>query len=221
MIAETEGQQAPVSVEVRGLLATMQESWNVKPRAYIIAAIDSGRLSPNAAMSLLNTYFYLTHGIRVVDTIWRGRAQFSPHWGVYEVGVLSPIVRVFFPQGRRLADMEAQLKSTEIYGFFPTVWGAAFIDFGISGAIVYILIWGFVAGWSSSGARRSGLATPSMLLAFILASIFLGLVQGPLGIANSALVLFSIIVSGLAVDFPSLRAGSAHAAHELKLGTPG
>ncbi len=221
MIAEKAGQQAPISVEARGFRATMQESWHVKPRPYVVAAIDSGRLPPNAAMSLLSTYFYLTHGIRVMDTVWRERTQFSPHWGLYEVGILSPIFRVFLPRDLRLADMELQLKSTGIYGFFPTVWAAAFIDFGIIGAIIYIAIWGFMAGWSAAGAKRSSFATPPMLLAFILASIFLSPVQGPLGIANSALVLFSIIVTGLAIDLPSFRASSARAARELKLGTPG
>jgi len=221
MVAASEvKKEAPVAVETGEWMATMRESWHVSPRAYVIAAVDSGKLSPETAIGLLNTYFYLTHGIRVMDTTWREREQFSPHWGVYEVGILSPIVRVFLPQDRRLANMETQLKSTGIYGFFPTVWSAAFIDFGISGAIIYILIWGFAAGWSASGATHSRLATPSMLLTFILASIFMSLVQGPLGIANSALVLLSMIVTGLAVDFPNLKAGSAHAARELEVETP-
>ena len=50
------------------------------------------------------------------------------------------------------------------------------------------------------GARHSGLVTPALLLTFILASILLSPVQGPLGIANSALVLISIIIVGLAID---------------------
>ena len=87
-----------------------------------------------------------------MDTMWRARELFSPHWGVYEIGILSPILRVFFPQNRALADMGAQLKLRGIHGFFPTVWGAAYIDFGAAGAVIYILIWGFVAGWSASGA---------------------------------------------------------------------
>jgi hypothetical protein len=221
MIAEKAGQQAPVSVEVRGFQTTMQESWHVRPRPYVVAAIDSGRLSPNAAMSLLSTYFYLTHGIRVMDMVWRERAQFSPHWGFYEIGILSPIFRVFFPQNQQLADMERQLKSTGIYGFFPTVWAAAFIDFGIIGAVIYVAIWGFAAGWSAFGAKHSSFATPPLLLAFILASIFLSPVQGPLGIANSALVLFSIILTGLAIDLPSFGASSVQAARELKLRASG
>ena len=68
------------------------------------------------------------------------------------------------------------------------------------GAVIYILIWGFAAGWSAFGVRHSILATPALLLTFIIATILLSPVQGPLGIANSALVLVSIIIVGLAAD---------------------
>jgi len=208
------------SPDVAGLLATMQEAWRARPRPYVISAIESGRLSPGAARDLLSTYFYLTHSVRILDVAWHARAQFSPQWGVYEIGILSPILRVFFPQSQLLASMNAELKSTEVYGFFPTAWAAAYIDFGGAGAVIYILIWGFASGWSVFGARHSVLATPALLLAFILASVLLSPVQGPLGIANSAMVLISMVITGMAIDFESLRAGSRQPRHEAESGTP-
>ncbi len=200
------------------LLRMMQESWQARPRSYVVSVMESGRLSPDAAKAFLSTYFYLTHGIRVIDMTWRARDQFSPHWGVYEVGILSPILRVFLPESQALKGMDAQLKSAGIYGFFPTVWAAAYIDFGTAGAVIYILIWGFAAGCSAFGTRHSALATPSLLLVFVLASIFLSSIQGPLGIANSALVLFSMIVAGAVVDLASSSTTPQKEAHELKLG---
>jgi hypothetical protein len=196
------------STDAAALLATLQEAWHVRPRQYVLSALESGRLSPAATTNALSNYFYLTHGIRIVDVAWHARSQLSPLWGIYEIGVLSPILRVFFPQNHLLSSMHAQLKASEIEGFFPTVWAAAFIDFGFSGAVVYILIWGFAAGWSSSGARHSVLNTPALLLTFILASIMLSPIQGPLGIANSALVMISMLIVGLAIDFGSRSAGS-------------
>jgi hypothetical protein len=186
-------------------LAILNQAWNVRPRGYMMSAIDSGWLSPDAVRSLLNTYFYLSHGIRTIDITWRAREQFSPHWGLYEIGILGPIIRVFFPQNQQVAVMEAQLKSSHIYGFFPTVWVAAFVDFGFVGSVVYILIWGLVAGWSTFGTRHSAFATPSLLLVFSLASVLLSPIQGPLGMANSVLVLISIIVTGLAIDITCLK----------------
>ena len=195
------------SPDAVALLTTMQEAWHVRPREYVLSAIESGRLSPGTVMSGLSTYFYLTHGIRILDQTWRARAQFTPQWGVYEVGVLSPILRVYFPQNQLLASMSTQLRSAEIYGFFPTVWASAYIDFGAAGAVLYILIWGFAAGWSAFGARHSALALPPLLLTFILASILLSPMQGPLGIANSALVLVSMVIVGMAIDLEGLTAG--------------
>ena len=190
------------SAKVSALLAVMQESWHVKPREYVLSAIEFGYLSPSTAANGLSTYFYLTHGVRVLDVTWHARAQFSPHWASTRSEF--SILRVFFPQNSQLASMGEELKSTDVLGFFPTAWGAAYIDFGAAGAIIYVLIWGFAAGSSASGARRSTLVTPSLLLSFMLASILLSSVQGPLGIANSAMVLASMAVLGLAIDRRSL-----------------
>ncbi|WMT72560.1 hypothetical protein [Bradyrhizobium sp. Ash2021] len=196
------------SAAASGLLSRMEELWYARPRAYVLQAVESGRLSSDAAIDILSTYFYLTHGVRIIDTVWHARQQLSPHWGAYEIGVLSPILRVFAPNSQWLTTMTMQLKSTQIYGFFPTVWAAAFIDFGAIGSIIYILIWGFAAGWSDFRARTSELATPPLLLTFILASIFLSPIQGPLGIANSALVLCSMVALGMAVDLATVLSRS-------------
>ena len=199
-----ERQHSP-DVDTLVRLGLKREAWHTSPRAYVLSAVESGWLSVGTASNLLNAYFYLTHGIYVLDLAWHARAQFSPHWGIYEIGVLSPILRVFLPQNQQLLSMTTELKAAKITGVFPTVWAAAYIDFGAAGAVIYILIWGFAAGWSAFGARHSGLATPPLLLTFILASILLSPVQGPLGIANSALVLVSMAIVGIAIDFGSLR----------------
>ncbi|KRR06767.1 hypothetical protein CQ12_32125 [Bradyrhizobium jicamae] len=208
-------EQNPTAADV--VLAMMLEAWNVKPRGYVTSAIESSRLSPRGAMIGLSTYFYLTHGVRTIDMVWHSRDKFTPKWGVYEIGVLSPLLRVFFPSNQHVEAMEAEQRSASIYGFFPTVWGAAFIDFGLIGAIIYILIWGVVAGWSAAGSKHSDLMTPLLLLVFILASILLSVVQGPLGMANSALVLVSMVMTGFMLDFARLRSGSPEDAGELQL----
>jgi hypothetical protein len=191
--------------DLKTLLLIMDQAWHTKPSGYVISAIESGRFSVSAAVTVLSTYFYLTHGVRILDTTWRERELLSPHWGVYQIGVLSPIFRVFFPHSDELLTLKRQLQATGLYGFFPTVWAAAYVDFGVVGAVIYILAWGFAAGWSAFGVRHSVLATPALLLTFIIATILLSPVQGPLGIANSALVLISIIIVGLAADFGEVR----------------
>lgn len=208
-------EQKPSSADA--ILAMRLEAWNVKPRGYVASAIESGRLSAPSAMIGLSTYFYLTHGVRTIDIAWHARDKLTPKWGVYEIGVLSPLLRVFFPHNQQVDAMEAQLRAALIYGFFPTVWAAAFIDFGLVGAIIYVLIWGVVAGWSAAGSKHSDRMMPLMLLVFVLASILFSVVQGPLGVANSALVLVSLVVTGFALDFGRLRAGSSKDAGELQV----
>ena len=95
--------------------------------------------------------------------------------------------------------------------------GRRLIDFGFVGAIIYVLIWGVVAGWSAAGSKHSDLMTPLLLLVFVLASILLSVVQGPLGMANSALVLVSLVVTGFTLDFARLRSGSPEDAGELQV----
>jgi hypothetical protein len=221
-VAEARAVPAPPSSAstTDAFLAMMLEAWNVKPRGYVTSAIESGRVSARGATIGLSTYFYLTNGVRTVDIVWKARDKFTPQWGVYEIGVLSPLLRIFIPGSRRVADMEAEQRAAAIYGFFPTAWAAAFIDFGLVGSIVYVAIWGGVAGWSAAGSRHSGLMTPLLLLVFALASVLLSPVQGPLGVANSALVLVSMLATGLVLDFAKLRAGAPQDVGKLGLNRP-
>ncbi|MBR1092414.1 hypothetical protein JQ621_33640 [Bradyrhizobium manausense] len=221
-IAEAQALPPPVAgpSSADAVLAMMLKAWNVEPRGYVTSAIESSRVSARAAMIGLSTYFYLTHGVRTVDMVWKARDKFTPHWGVYEVGVLSPLLRIFFPASDQVAAMESEQRAAVIYGFFPSAWAAAFIDFGLVGAVIYVALWGAVAGWSAAGSRHSDLMTPRLLLVFVLASILLSPVQGPLGLANSALVLISMLATGLLLDFVKLSARAPADAGKLEAEGP-
>ena len=155
IVAGGAGSRGESPDDITAFLLTMDQAWHTKPSDYVIAAIESGRIAPRTAEAALSTYFYLTHGVRILDWTWHARERLSPHWGVYEIGVLSPILRVFFPQSGWLASLKTNCNRQGSIGFFPTVWAAAYIDFGVVGAAIYILIWGFAAGWSAFGARHS------------------------------------------------------------------
>ncbi|MCV0386477.1 MAG: oligosaccharide repeat unit polymerase [Nitrobacter sp.] len=213
MIEKRKG-DATLPVELRGgrtdfalFAAVMRDAWHAQPRGYVLSAAESQLVPENSIRSILSNYFYLTHGVRTLDTVWQARENLTPVWGVYEVGILSPLLRVFFPDNQTLSSMSSQLRSAEIYGFFPSAWGAAYIDFGASGATIYIVLWGLVAGLSFRGSQVSKLTTPPLILTFIFSSIALSPLQGPLGIANSALVLVSMLIVGLAIDFTIIKQG--------------
>jgi hypothetical protein len=186
------------------IFAIMRQEWGVEPRSYVVAAADWGSIPPSSIIGVMSNYFYVTHGVMTLDRLLQAHDRLQPVWGIYEIGVLSPIVRVFFPHSGVLKRMNEQLRESRTYGFFPTVWGAAIFDFGIPGAITYIFLWGTLGGWGYALSRRTTFLTPTMALTFVLMSVLLSPLQGPLGIANSALVLFSMLATGLSVDLGGL-----------------
>jgi len=187
------------------LVAVMKEAWGVAPRQYLLDVVKAGIVSPRFAIVLMSNYFYLTHSVMIVDRIWQGREHLMPVWGLYEIGVLSPFIRVFFPQSEILQTMNSQLREAQIYGFFPSAWGAAYVDFGAIGGSLYIVVWGLMAGWAFYACRRTEWVTPPLVLSFVLATVLLSPLEGPLGTANSALVLVSLILVGLLIDWPGIR----------------
>ncbi|MBI3433828.1 MAG: hypothetical protein HY056_01925 [Proteobacteria bacterium] len=185
------------------LIAIMRQAWGVQPRHYVLTAVERGIVAPQVAVILMNNYFYLTHSVMIVDRIWLAREHLTPVWGVYQISALSPLIRIYFPESKVLLDMRLQMRKANIDGFFPSAWGAAFVDFGAVGGSVYILIWGLMGGWAYGACRGTHLATPALLLAFVLAMVMLSPVVGPLGSANSALVLISMLIVGLYLDLVS------------------
>ena len=187
------------------VIAVMKDAWGVHLRGYFLDIVNAQIIPPQGSVVLLSNYFYLTHGMMIIDRIWQGREHLKPIWGVYEIGVLSPIIRVSLPDSKILQTMNRQLRKAEIYGFFPTAWGAAFLDFGIVGGSLYVILWGLMGGWAFTACRRTNWVTPQLLLSFVLATVLLSPLQGPLGTANSALVLGSMIVVGLLIDLSGIR----------------
>ena len=172
MIEGAAPRMAPAGLsEIGPFLDIMRLSWQVAPRQYVVSALEDGYLSPSAFRGLLSNYFYIHAAASYSDVIWQSRAQLSPVWGVYEIGVLSPILRIFFPPISFFATMNNELIKTGIYGFFPTAWGAAILDFGAWGAAIYVRCWGFSSRSAYCGSKRSALVTPPLMLTFIIASI--------------------------------------------------
>lgn len=173
--------------------ASIREAWNCAPQGYVDALVQVG-LPPRAAIVLMGLSFYLTHGIMTVQRISERRDTTQPYWGVYQVGVLSPFLRLAAPSSDHLGRMERELKSAQLFGFFPSVWGAAYLDFGMLGGALYVLLWGLIAGLAYHATRqRLGLAGP-LLYALSIGSILTSTVSGPLGVAHSALMIASFLV---------------------------
>jgi hypothetical protein len=177
----------------------MSRDWSAKPAWFVQTAVDAG-LPARLARILLTGTFYFNHGTMTLDRIIAHQREFSPYLGFYQVGILSPIERVFFPGANTVARMDKEISSSGILGFYPSIWGAAFLDFGMVGSIAYLFLFGVAAGWAWRGTKTTGGVLASMLLSFSVSAALLSPVNAPLGVSNSALVLGSILAAGLVHD---------------------
>lgn len=123
---------------------------------------------------------------------------FTPYLGVYQVGVLSPLLRIFYKNNTLLAHMDNGLKSALVYGFYTTGWGAIYLDCGLLGAVIFIVGFGFISGYTGFRAKNRDAVEAQLLSAFCYTSILMSVFNGPFGMANSFLVFISILaVAGL------------------------
>jgi hypothetical protein len=182
------------------------QSWSGRLAGYVEGALAAG-VPEGAIISSLRAWFYVSQSPATMARIFQYDG-FSRYWGFYQIGVLSPIERIFLPSSHIAETMEGELKESGVFGFFASSWGAAYLDFGLAGAAIFLLAWGILGGLGWRLTRDGQSATGALLFSFVVASVFLSPMSGPLGLANSALVLGAFVVAGFAAD---LR-GSAHSA---------
>lgn len=176
-------------------LEAVENSWGAAPSPWLNQLADDGWISERKAISIFVHSMYLTHGVVSFQKIVNNYLHFRPYWGTYQVGILSPLLRVFYPSSHVLADMQANMIETNIYGFYTTVWGALFLDFGLVGAILFIVLWGFVSGVAYKHAKDSSNIGSQLILAFCYVSIPMSIFNAPFGMANSFLIFAAIITA--------------------------
>lgn len=101
------------------VLRVMRDEWGVEPRPYLRDSIERGAMSPRISLFVVANYFYLTHGIMILDRIYEARDELTPFLGAYEIGPLSPLIRVVAPDSDIVKSQNRMLRVANIYGFFP------------------------------------------------------------------------------------------------------
>ncbi len=171
------------------------DGWKLKPAAWLDDAVRRGDVDPNTAMDAVSMTLYATHSVGSIDKIVESSATFSPFLGIFQVSVLSPILRVFFPQSDILGRMNQELVDADLFGWFVSAWGALYLDFGLGGAVVAVLAWGFFAGRAYGSYAANNDEVSALLLTFWLASIMISPLSSPIGMSNSFQILVTIIVT--------------------------
>lgn len=194
------------SSDYQSFLDVAAQSWQLQPAPWLDTAVRRGDIDADTAMNSVSILLYITHSAGALDKIVEHNQSFSPFFGVFQVGVLSPLLRVFFPKSDHLARMHQQLGDTELFGWFVSAWGALFLDFGLWGAIGSIAVWGLLAGRAYHSYAQHRDIRSGLLLTFWASSIIVSPLNSPIGMANSVLILGALLVA-----LPLLRGHSRSA----------
>jgi len=185
-------------VDFDQFMARAAERWYLRPSEWVIAAVASGTLSASAAMNGISVAMYLTHSLTVLERIMNHLSELSIYGGLYQVGVLSPLFDQFAPYLDFPAKMRRELIGIDIYGWYPSAWGAWIADAGIYAGAVCVFLWGLGSGLAFRKAR-DGDVSWSLMLIFVYTSVFYSPIQAPFGIANSFLIFGSFLAAAAAI----------------------
>jgi hypothetical protein len=190
------------------------ERWQTRPKSWVDRAVSGHWAPAGLVMNLISSDLYLTHSVITFDKIVERHGDFARCWGLYQVGLLAPLVNKAPAGSALLRQMYRQLRATETYGWFPTAWGAWYIDFGLGGAVGAVVAWGMASGWAHRLVRLRDDLAGELLLSFALATVVFSPINAVFGMANNILIFGSLVATALACRLggPRLVLRSAHAA---------
>ncbi len=140
---------------------------------------------------LLSFSWYLIQGVVIVSeifTYYTGGATFGAY-GTDLGGAIARRVDPMFLSTRFLG-----LLDLNIYGFLPTAFGSAYIDFG-GLSPVFVGIWGYLSGLVYKHAHLGRDPRWLLIAPFVVFGILFSIVNTPLGFANGLMVHFWLIAA--------------------------
>ncbi|MBR1090090.1 hypothetical protein JQ621_21715 [Bradyrhizobium manausense] len=174
------------------------EKWNLRPSMWLDDAARSGSFAAETVMNFISYAFYLTHSPTTVQRFVEHEQQLSAYYGLYQIGILSPLFDVFAPQLRLPETMREQLAAAGLNGWFPNAWCAWLLDGGdFLGLILVVVFWGALSGAAYRAVVKSKSLAGQLMLAFAYTAILLSPFNGPFGMANSVLIFCSFAAVSL------------------------
>lgn len=183
-------------------LAHADETWGITP-GRSLEALAAMLGAPNLVQSVMSSVFYFTGALAITERIL---AMDGPLWllGGYHIDLAAALYRAIPGGNEFLARGYDILLDADVYGYFAGAWGALYIDFGVPGSILAVVLWGVLAGRSHRALRRLPQGDGAALYAFWIYSVFISFVSPPLGFSNSGLTFFWFLVFHIAMK-PGLR----------------
>ncbi|MBR0875021.1 hypothetical protein JQ633_32005 [Bradyrhizobium tropiciagri] len=182
------------STDFAGFLRHADERWDLHLSPWLVDAVQSGHLPATSVMDFASNAVYLTHSPTIVQRAVEHAESLSMTFGLYQIGILSPLFDVFAPQLKLPETMRSELASAGMLGWYPNAWGAWLVDAGYYLGPVVILFWGFLSGAAYAHVVRGGSVAAQLMLAFAYMAILISPLNGPFGMANSFLIFCSFAV---------------------------
>ena len=170
------------------------KKWELAISPWLDHAVRSGKIGAGTVMDFVSTAMYLTHSPTTVQRIVENSSSLSTYFGLYQIGVLSPLFDVFAPGLKLPETMRGELASTGIFGWFPNAWGAWLLDCGYSFGLLAVIVWGLLSGAAYAAVLRGGSVAAQLMLVFAYMTILVSPLNAPFGMANSFLIFCSFAV---------------------------
>lgn len=181
-------------VDYESFLRVAAQRWDLTPSDWLNHAVRTGKISAAEAMDALSAAMYLTHSPTTVQRMVEHHHELFAYFGLYQIGILSPLFDEFAPTLKLPETMRDQLMTTGLLGWFPGAWAAWFIDAGVPCGLLLIVTWGALSGAAWAAVKRTGSAGAELMLAFVYLAILISPLSGPFGMANSFLIFCSFAI---------------------------
>lgn len=154
-------------------------NWGVTFEGYYADVLKSLIGEGNLYLVFVFTW-YLVQGIVISNVIFTDYGG-PPHFGVYGIDLVTATMRRLAPGF--VADRFQQLLDLNVYGFLPSAFGTAFVDFRYF-CFIFVFIWGLLAGFVYRRTRDGRDPRWLIMAPFISLGIGFSSVNTPLGFSN-------------------------------------
>ncbi len=168
-------------------------NWRIEPKPWVGDAVERNVLSDATAMNMLSYSHYYVHSFISLDKIRLNQDRLSPNLGFFEIGLLSPLARVFSPGAEPVQRMTEELRVSDLLGYFVSAWGALFLDFGFAGTMLAIILWGAASSFFYRQVLRQPGVGSQLAMSGVIASILVSPMNSPVGMSNSLLILLAMV----------------------------
>jgi hypothetical protein len=138
---------------------------------------------------------YLTHELPMLDRTLAYEGPLGPYYGAHQFYLGAALVQRLFPGWNVDVLMVPQLKSANVYGWYSTAWGGMYLDFGVIGALVGILVCGWLAGRVYRRALINWDPGARLLMCYVVAGVIATPLLSIFTISISLLILMSLLVT--------------------------